>query len=126
MTVRWIFAIVVILSLWTGCLSDRHCNSSIVDGSSIVFTCSSVADFEELPLYQYTTDQLKDIVSIVVRGPDDSTAGPFTSIPPNICLLPNLKVSQACVLDCLFRSESTFRALISLVIVLVKSIRQER
>lgn len=66
----------------------------------MTFTCQSSVAFQELPLYNYTTAQLLNITSIVVNGLSAASSGPFTSIPPNICLLPNLQVSQA--------SESSF------------------
>ncbi|CAF0876824.1 unnamed protein product [Rotaria sp. Silwood1] len=73
------------------CLSENECTSRIFNTSEIIFTCLSDIVINELPLYNYTTDKLANITSIIVNGVDDNTRGPFTSIPPNICLLPNLK-----------------------------------
>ncbi|CAF0777191.1 unnamed protein product [Adineta ricciae] len=87
---RNLFAIVTIL-LWTTCLCDHECNSTISNSSEMILTCLSTISYEELPLYNYTTNQLANITSIVVNGLSSNTTGPFTSIPPNLCLLPNLK-----------------------------------
>ncbi|CAF3355816.1 unnamed protein product [Rotaria sp. Silwood1] len=73
------------------CLSENECTSRIFNTSEIIFTCLSDIVINELPLYNYTADKLANITSIIVNGVDDNTRGPFTSIPPNICLLPNLK-----------------------------------
>lgn len=51
--------------------------------------------YEELPLYNYTSAQLDEILSITVNPRNDTYPGPFTSIPPNICMLPNLQVSDS-------------------------------
>ena len=82
------------------CRSDDECQSNFTNASEITFTCQSSVAFQELPLYNYTTAQLLNITSIVVNGLSAISSGPFTSIPPNICLLPNLQVSQT--------SESSF------------------
>ncbi|CAF3578413.1 unnamed protein product [Adineta steineri] len=88
---KWYFVITVIFMLCTSCSSDNECIGTITNTTQIVFTCSPTIAYEELPLYNYTTEQLANITSIVVNGLNDSSPGPFTSIPPNICLLPNLK-----------------------------------
>ncbi|CAF3538426.1 unnamed protein product [Adineta steineri] len=88
---KWYFVITIIFMLCTTCSSDNECIGTITNTTQIVFTCSPTIVYEELPLYNYTTEQLANITSIVVNGLNDSSPGPFTSIPPNICLLPNLK-----------------------------------
>ena len=60
----------------------------------MVLTCLPSMTYEELSLYNYTVEQLNAITSIIVNGRNDSSPGPFTSIPPNICMLPNLQVSE--------------------------------
>ncbi|CAF4308656.1 unnamed protein product [Rotaria sp. Silwood2] len=91
MIIKWLLVIIVNAILWTICLSENECTGRIFNTSEIVFTCLSNVVINELPLYNYTTDELAKITSIAVNGVDDTTRGPFTSIPPNICLLPNLK-----------------------------------
>jgi hypothetical protein len=73
-------------------LSTQECNRTI-SGGEITFICpSSIAD-QELALYDLTVDILDNITSIVATGGSGAVpVGPFTSIPPNICLLRNLQV----------------------------------
>ena len=74
------------------CTAQSACTSTINSGTTIVVTCPSGITTNALPLYSYSRDELEGITSIVINGPDENTRGPFTSIPPNICLLPNLQV----------------------------------
>jgi len=74
------------------CSAQNTCTSPIINVIEIIFTCLSNIKITELPLYDYTTDELESITSIKVNEPDENTRGPFTSIPPNICFLPNLQV----------------------------------
>lgn len=73
------------------CLAVNTCNKTI-NGTVMKMTCPSTINILELNLYDLTTSQLDNITSLVVRG-DSVLHGPFTSIPPNICLLRNLQVS---------------------------------
>lgn len=68
-------------------------------------TCLPTMTYEELSLYNYTAAELDDITSIIVNGLNDSSLGPFTSIPPNICMLPYLQVSSSikCIREDLYR-----------------------
>lgn len=72
--------------------AQNACTSIINGATEMIFTCLSNITITELPLYDYTTNELEQITSIVVNGPNENTRGPFTSIPPNICFLPNLQV----------------------------------
>jgi hypothetical protein len=58
----------------------------------ITFLCPSNISTQELSLYDLTVAQLDAITSIVAGGISAGAVGPFTSIPPNICLLRNLQV----------------------------------
>ncbi|CAF2103953.1 unnamed protein product [Rotaria magnacalcarata] len=91
MVIKWFTIILMSSVLWTLCLCQNECTSSINNGTQIVFECLSDVIINELPLYGYTAPELATITSIVVNGVNDTTLGPFTSIPPNICLLFNLK-----------------------------------
>lgn len=63
-------------------------------GTQITFNCASLPAYSELPFYNFTTNQLDSINSIIIAGLDNVTSGPFTTIPPNICMLTNLTVSH--------------------------------
>ncbi|CAF3473970.1 unnamed protein product, partial [Rotaria socialis] len=91
MVIKWFTIILMNSVLWTLCLCQQECTSSINNSTQIVFECLSDVIIDELPLYGYTAPELATITSIVVNGVNDITLGPFTSIPPNICLLFNLK-----------------------------------
>ncbi|UJR35363.1 hypothetical protein I4U23_028120 [Adineta vaga] len=92
MILRWDLLIIITTTLlWKTCLCDHECSITFSNSTEMVLTCLSNMTYEELPLYNYTTNQLANITSIVVNGLNGSLSGPFTSIPPNICLLPNLK-----------------------------------
>ncbi|CAF0804306.1 unnamed protein product [Rotaria sordida] len=91
MVIKWFLVTIVSSILWTICLSKNECTSTISNTSEIIFTCLSDVIINELPLYNYTTDELAQITSIIVNGVNDTTRGPFISIPPNICLLSNLQ-----------------------------------
>ena len=73
----------------------------------MIFICLPTGTINELPLFDYTVDQLTNVTSIKANGINSTTPGPFTSIPPNICLLPNLQVclnmsfSSAYAIECL-------------------------
>jgi hypothetical protein len=58
----------------------------------MTFTCPSNSNNQALALYDLTTTILDSITSLVVNGPGGTASGPFTFIPPNICLLRNLQV----------------------------------
>jgi len=73
-------------------LSTSQCDRTIIDGE-MTFSCPATITDQELSLYDLTVDQLDSIVSIVATTLNAAVpAGPFTSIPPNICLLRNLQV----------------------------------
>ena len=59
----------------------------------MTFVCPSSVSSQELRLYDLTTVQLDSIVSLIIKGTAATSPGPFTRIPPNICLLRNLQVS---------------------------------
>ncbi len=73
-------------------LSTSECSRTINAGV-ITFLCPATITDQELSLYDLTVAQLDSIVSILVTSSNAAVpAGPFTSIPPNICLLRNLQV----------------------------------
>jgi len=73
-------------------LAFHECDRNIT-GTQIIFSCNLTTT--ELNLYDLTTAQLNSITSIIGKARDaSSTRGPFTSIPPNICFLPNLRVRE--------------------------------
>lgn len=73
-------------------LSTDECDRTI-NGSEMIFLCPANVSNQELRLYDLTTAILDSITSIVATLRDASVpSGPFTSIPPNICLLRNLQV----------------------------------
>ncbi|CAF1167851.1 unnamed protein product [Adineta steineri] len=82
---------VIISLLWHVCSSTHECNRTI-DGSIMTFTCPSNVSNQMLRLYDLTTTQLSAITAFIAQGVNDTAKGPFTSIPPNICLLPNLQI----------------------------------
>jgi hypothetical protein len=59
----------------------------------VTFSCPSNISSQLLNLFDLTVAQLDAITSIVAGG-NAGTTGPFTSIPPNICLLRNLQVRE--------------------------------
>jgi hypothetical protein len=59
----------------------------------ITFSCTTALSSQELNLYDLSVAQLDTITSIVAGGSAGVT-GPYTSIPPNICLLRNLQVRE--------------------------------
>lgn len=75
-------------------MGDNECTSRILNVSQLIFTCLPNVIVDELPLYNYTANQLAHITSLVVNGINNTSSGPYTSIPPNICLLSNLQVSK--------------------------------
>lgn len=63
----------------------------------MTFICPFGVTNQLLNLYDLTTTQLANITSLTATGTVGgalASPGPFTSIPPNICLLPNLKVKK--------------------------------
>lgn len=72
-------------------LSTHECTRTINAGV-LTFLCPSNISSQLLNLYDLTVSQLDSVNSIVAKGRNDTPIGPFTSIPPNICLLRNLKV----------------------------------
>ncbi|CAF2795365.1 unnamed protein product [Rotaria sp. Silwood2] len=86
---KYFFTIAIKLLLWHTCLSLHECNRTI-NGTEMTFTCPSTVGSQELRLYDLTTAQLDNIMSLIVSGSGDNW-GPFTRIPANICLLRNLQ-----------------------------------
>jgi hypothetical protein len=74
-------------------LSTSQCTRTITN-QQVTFSCPSTITDQELSLYDLTVNQLDNIISIVAGGTGPGTSGPFTSIPPNICLLRNLQVGE--------------------------------
>jgi hypothetical protein len=72
-------------------LSTIECNRTIIN-TQIIFLCPSKIPDQDLSIYDLTATQLDNIVSILAQGYTPTSIGPFTSIPPNICLLRNLQV----------------------------------
>ena len=66
----------------------------------MTFACPQNVSNQMLRLSDLTSDQLENITVFIAQGlPNPVNAsqllpGPFTSIPPNICMMPNLIVSK--------------------------------
>ncbi len=60
----------------------------------MTFTCPSSIPDQLLSVYDLTSDQLDNITSLTAQGPTATSTGPFTSLPPNICLMSNLQVNK--------------------------------
>ncbi|CAF0875935.1 unnamed protein product [Adineta ricciae] len=81
--------------LWQTCLGTHECNKTII-GQTMTFTCPQNVSNPMLQLSNFTSDQLENITVFIAQGlPNPANAsqflqGPFTSIPPNICMMPNL------------------------------------
>ena len=58
----------------------------------MTFDCGTSTDATDLNVYDFTLAELDAITSIVITISAAATTGPFTVIPPNICLFRNLQV----------------------------------